>query len=171
MKKIVFTISVFLIHVLAAAQELDPSLLMKPLSNSWPTYSGDYSGKRYSSLTQINRSNVKNLTLAWTLRVTGGTSADGGGRRGGSGGASAPTIVGGEGTGDGSLGASGGPRVSGAILQVKGILYFSAPDNAWAVDAIDGHEIWHYFWKTKGGTHIGNRGLGMWGDLALPGDA
>jgi alcohol dehydrogenase (cytochrome c) len=36
------------------------------------------------------------------------------------------------------------------------------PDNAWAVDARDGTELWHYFWKTKGGTHIGNRGLGMW---------
>ena len=24
--------------------------------------------------------------------------------------------------------------------------------------------LWHYFWKTKGGTHIGNRGLGMWGN-------
>ena len=36
------------------------------------------------------------------------------------------------------------------------------PDNAWAVDARDGRELWHYFWKTKGGTHIGNRGLGMW---------
>ncbi len=23
-------------------------------------------------------------------------------------------------------------------------------------------EIWHYFWKTRGGTHIGNRGLAMW---------
>ena len=47
---------------------------------------------------------------------------------------------------------------------MNGILYFSTPDNAWAVDARDGHEIWHYFWKTKGGTHIGNRGLGMWGN-------
>ena len=36
------------------------------------------------------------------------------------------------------------------------------PDNAWALDARDGHEIWHYFWKTRGGTHIANRGLGMW---------
>ena len=36
------------------------------------------------------------------------------------------------------------------------------PDNAWAVNARDGTELWHYFWKTKGGTHIGNRGLGMW---------
>ena len=32
-----------------------------------------------------------------------------------------------------------------------------------AVDARDGRVLWHYFWKTKGGTHIGNRGLGMWG--------
>ena len=38
------------------------------------------------------------------------------------------------------------------------------PDNAWALDARDGHELWHYFWKTSGGTHIGNRGLGMYGN-------
>ena len=30
-----------------------------------------------------------------------------------------------------------------------------------ALDARDGHERWHYYWKTKGGTHIGNRGLGI----------
>ena len=24
--------------------------------------------------------------------------------------------------------------------------------------------LWHYFWKTKGGTHIGNRGMGMYRD-------
>ncbi len=30
------------------------------------------------------------------------------------------------------------------------------------MDARDGQEIWHYVWKTRGGTHIGNRGLGMW---------
>jgi alcohol dehydrogenase (cytochrome c) len=47
---------------------------------------------------------------------------------------------------------------------VNGTLYFTTPDNAWAVDARDGHELWHYFWKTKGGTHIGNRGVGMWND-------
>ena len=50
------------------------------------------------------------------------------------------------------------------FCEVNGILYFSTPDNAWAMDARDGHELWHYFWKTKGGTHIGNRGLGMWGN-------
>jgi outer membrane protein assembly factor BamB len=29
-------------------------------------------------------------------------------------------------------------------------------------DARDGHELWRYFWKTRGGTHIGNRGAGLW---------
>ena len=58
--------------------------------------------------------------------------------------------------------AGGGANIKGAILQVGGVLYVSAPDNAWAIDARDGRELWHYFWKTKGGTHIGSRGVGMW---------
>ncbi len=36
---------------------------------SWPTYNGDYSGKRFSPLTQINPSNVGNLALAWAYRT------------------------------------------------------------------------------------------------------
>ena len=43
-------------------------------------------------------------------------------------------------------------------------MYITAPDNAWALDARDGRELWHYFWKTKGGTHIARRGIGMWND-------
>ena len=150
----------------AAAQGLDPAAILKPLSQDWPTYSGDYSGMRYSRLTQINQSNVKNLTLAWTSRVTAGPPAAGGfggfgGGRGG--GLAAPTIVGGEGTGEtGGGGFGGGVNIRASVLAVEGTLYLSTPDNAWAVDARDGHTIWHYFWKTKGGTHIGNRGLGMW---------
>ena len=46
--------------------------------------------------------------------------------------------------------------------MVDGTLYVSTPDNAWAIDARDGRELWHYYWKTRGGTHIANRGLGMW---------
>lgn len=134
---------------------LDPALLLKPLGDSWPTYSGDYSGRRYSSLKQINQSNVKDLTLAWVMHVTTGP---GGGGRGG-----VPTIEGGVAqTSSGMGGGSGNIRAS--ILEVNGILYFATPDNAWAVDARDGHTLWHYYWRTRGGTHIGNRGLGMWGD-------
>ena len=133
------------------APGLDPADLLKPLKYSWPTYSGDYSGKRYSALDQINQSTVKHLTLAWMTRVTAGTGQGGRGRR-------AP-IVGGEGPGDLAI---GGGTIKASAIEVDGVLYFTMPDNAWAVDARDGTELWHYFWKTKGGTHIGNRGLGMW---------
>lgn len=152
----------FLFAVLLAGQGLDPSHILKPLADDWPTYSGDYSGKRYSKLTQINQSNVKNLTLAWVTRFTAGVGNAGGGGRGFGPGAT-PTIIGGEGTGEAGVGGFGGAtNFRGSILEVNGILYASMPDNAWAVDARDGRVLWHYFWKTKGGTHIGNRGLGMW---------
>src|SRR5580658_6791284 len=142
--------------LVSAQGPLDPALLMKPLGDSWPTYSGDYSGKRYSSLTQINQSNVKNLTLGWVSRVASGS---GGGGRG-----AAPTIVGGVAQTESTAGGAGGTNIRASILEVNGILYFSTPDNAWAMDARDGHELWHFYWRTRGGTHIGNRGLGMWGN-------
>jgi alcohol dehydrogenase (cytochrome c) len=131
---------------------LDPADLRKPLRDSWPTYSGDYTGKRYSTLDQINQSTVTHLTLAWSTQVTPGA------QRGRGFGRPSP-IVGGEGPGDINV---GGGTIKASALEVEGILYFTMPDNAWAVDARDGAELWHYFWKTKGGTHIGNRGLGMW---------
>jgi alcohol dehydrogenase (cytochrome c) len=149
---------------------LDPALIYKPLSDSWLTYSGDYTGRRYSALTQINQSTVKNLSLAWVGRLSGPPAAGaaagapgfgGPGGRGGGGGGGGATIIGGEGTGDFG-GGGGSPSIKGAILEHDGVLYLSAPDHAWAVDARDGHELWHYFWKTRGGTHIGSRGVGLW---------
>jgi len=76
---------------------------------------------------------------------------------------SAPTIVGGEGPGD--LNFGGGASVKGAILAVNDVLYVTAPDNTWALDARDGRLLWQYFWKTKGGTHIGSRGAALWHDF------
>jgi alcohol dehydrogenase (cytochrome c) len=160
MKKPLLTAALSLIAagvLLGRTVELDPSLLLKPLSDSWPTYSGDYSGKRYSALKLVNKLNVRHMTLAWTARMNANPEEDG------FSGGGASTIVGGEGP-DESLAAAGGVTLKGSILQVNGVLYVSAPDNVWAVDAHDGHVIWHYFWKTKGGTHIANRGVGMYGD-------
>lgn len=57
------------------AQGLDPAALLKPPVDTWPTYNGDYSGRRFSSLTQINSSNVHQLSLAWAARFIG-TSGD-----------------------------------------------------------------------------------------------
>jgi len=163
LRRLILTTSIALAPVLVMGQGqsqsgLDPASLLKPLGDSWPTYSGDYTGRRYSSLTQVNQATVKHLTLAWTARVAGGPATAGGfGGRGGGGGGT--VIVGGEGTGDFP---AGGASIKGAILQVEGVLYVTAPDNVWALDARDGHELWRYFWKTKGGTHIGNRGAAMW---------
>ena len=63
-----------------------PRRSRKPLADSWPTYSGDYTGRRYSALKQINTGNVKSLTLAWVARVNPGSvnaGAGGGGFGGG----------------------------------------------------------------------------------------
>ena len=49
-------------------------------------------------------------------------------------------------------------------LMVDGVLYLTAPDHVWAVDARNGKEIWHKAFETKGGWHIGNRGVGISGN-------
>ncbi|MEO7145099.1 MAG: acido-empty-quinoprotein group A [Bryobacteraceae bacterium] len=131
------------------AQTLDPALLTKPATNAWPTYNGDYSGRRFSTLTQIDQSNVKHLTLAWVTRAIAGPGFG--------------TIVGGEGPAP-SESAGSPSSIKATPLMVNGILYFANPDNAYAVDARSGRVLWHYYWKTRGGIHIGNRGMGMYGN-------
>src|SRR5579871_4926176 len=108
---------------------LDPAEILKPLANQWTTYSGDYTGKRYSSLKAINQSTIKNLSLSWVTRFNtacgpNGTGAGapgpgGGGFGRGGGGAAAPINVGGFGAGD--LNTCGGARLGGGILMVDGI--------------------------------------------------
>jgi alcohol dehydrogenase (cytochrome c) len=153
LRRFVVAIALVVISVTAAGQRqgLDPALLTKPPTDAWPTYHGDYSGRRFSTLTQINAQNVKNLTLAWIYRLNTSTTN---------------AIVGGEGpeTPPASAGGFGPPTIKSTPLMVDSVLYFSAPDHVWAVDARTGREIWHYFWRTRGGIHIGNRGVGMYGD-------
>ena len=48
-----------------APAALTLSQIEKPTPDSWPTYNGDYSGKRFSALTKITAANVKNISLAW----------------------------------------------------------------------------------------------------------
>ena len=113
-------------------------------TDAWPTYHGDYTGRRYSTLKQINTSNVKNLTLAWVYRLN--LSRTG-------------AIVGGEGP---DTPPSGGtPAIKSTPLMINGNLYFSVPDHVWSIDARTGRELWHFAWKTRGGDHIGNRGVGI----------
>ncbi len=107
-----------------AAQGLDPAALLRPATDTWPTYNGDYSGGRFSALDQINAGNVGSLTLAWVFQTHA-------------------------------------LAIKSTPLEVNGVLYFTVPDNVWAVDARFGREIWHYQ-RTSEGDHIGHRGLGMY---------
>jgi alcohol dehydrogenase (cytochrome c) len=151
---------------------LDPATIKKPLADSWLTYSGDYSGRRYSALTEINQATVKNLTLAWVAKLAAGLPSGGfgggrggrggGGGGGGRGGGGEGVIVGGEGAEEFAF--SGTPTVKGSILKAGDVLYVTAPDNVWALSVYDGRQLWRYFWKTRGGTHIGNRGAALWHD-------
>ena len=115
------------------AQELTPDALKHPPSDTWPTYNGDYSGRRNSPLTQVNPSNVGDLGLQWIYR-----------------------------TADTELSGFAG-SIKSTPLLVKGVLYFTMPDNVWAVDARTGSQIWHYKYPSNPGVHIGSRGVGMYG--------
>jgi alcohol dehydrogenase (cytochrome c) len=42
-------------------------LLTQPVGENWPSYNGDYTGRRFSSLAKINRSNVAQLRAAWVF--------------------------------------------------------------------------------------------------------
>src|SRR4051812_8906658 len=57
------------LSVVLSAQQVDPSLLLKPTPDSWPTYHGDYSGQHHSRLAQITSDNVKQITLSWAFNT------------------------------------------------------------------------------------------------------
>ena len=120
------------IAIVNAQTPLDPAKLLKPGTDSWPSYNGDYTGRRFSTLNKINASNINALSLAWMFRVnTGGTG---------------PTTI------------------KGTPVVFDGVMYLTVPDHVWAIDARTGRQIWHHGWTSKGGIHIGNRGVAVLND-------
>jgi acido-empty-quinoprotein group A len=112
-----------------SAQGLDLSKLVQPPTDTWPSYNGDYSGRRYSTLAQINQDNVHSLTLSWAFQTR----------------AQIP--------------------VSATPIEVNGILYFTLPNDVWAVDARTGRQIWHVNRPAQGGLPgAGHRGVAMYKD-------
>jgi alcohol dehydrogenase (cytochrome c) len=68
-KKVLAILSLGLLFATcSSAQELDPGTILKPPADTWPTFNGDYSGRRFSPLTQINKENVGSMTLAWAFQ-------------------------------------------------------------------------------------------------------
>src|SRR4026209_822060 len=66
--------SVLLLSTVLSAQQpgLTNAQIEKPAATSWPTYNGDYSGRRYSTLAKINAANVKHLSVAWIYDLPAG---------------------------------------------------------------------------------------------------
>src|SRR3989441_10451010 len=91
-------------------------------TDAWPTYAGDYSQRRYSTLRQIDQTNVRHLTLAWVRRLTAGPDAGEGRWFGPPPGP--PAITGGVAEQPGTIpgATSGSTRLSGAHLHGNGIL-------------------------------------------------
>src|SRR5258706_12114373 len=81
---------------MGSAQTLDPQKLLQPTTDTWPTYNGDYSGRRYSTLKQINAENIGSLAVNWMFRANVGP------QRG-----------------------IGNPEIKSTPLLVNGILYFT----------------------------------------------
>jgi alcohol dehydrogenase (cytochrome c) len=132
--RLVTLISLCLSSGVLHGQTLDHKFLLQPPTEIWPTYNGDYSGRRYSPLTQINQNSIGSLAISWMYRVNVGA------QRG-----------------------VGAPQIKSTPLLVEGVLYFTVPDHVYAVDARTGEELWHYEWVDKGGHLVGNRGVGMYG--------
>ncbi len=65
-----FTFLVASVLPALSGQMLDPAKLLQSPTDTWPTYHGDYSGRRYSELKQIDSANVHALSLAWVTRFT-----------------------------------------------------------------------------------------------------
>lgn len=116
------------------AVSLDPHSLGAAPTTTWPTFNGDYSGRRYSTLTQIDAANVSQLAQQWVFHITSV-----GAQRG------APV-----------------PMIKCTPLLIDGVLYITIPDHVWAIDAQAGKELWHYDWVDHGGHLVGQRGVALW---------
>src|SRR6476620_3373168 len=107
--------------LLAQSRGVDTAAQLRPPTDSWPTYSGDLTGRRYSPLKSIDKTNVKQLSLAWVARgFTDGTGAAGRssvapGPGGGGGGSAYPLVV--SGLGSGEFNAGGPSAIRGSILM------------------------------------------------------
>jgi alcohol dehydrogenase (cytochrome c) len=103
------------------------------IADDWPSYNGDPTGRRYSSLSQITPANVKTLRAQWVFHSTS----------------------------PGTLEAT--------PVVVNGIMYLTASNDAYALNASDGRMLWHYSRAISNGLvddasgHI-SRGVALWGN-------
>jgi PQQ-dependent dehydrogenase (methanol/ethanol family) len=83
--------------------------IARPRPGTWPTYHGNESGNRFSSLDQINTGNVSRLSPQWMFTLPGAPRA-----------------------------------LEVTPVVVDGVMYVTSVNEAYALDARSGREIWHY---------------------------
>jgi alcohol dehydrogenase (cytochrome c) len=99
---------------------------------SWPAYNGDPRGNRYTTLTQIDRTNVARLAPRWMF----------------------------------TLSNTGNLQVTPVVAD--GIMYVTAVNEVYALDAGSGRQIWHFQRpRTPGAPAWANRGVAVAGHRAF----
>jgi len=119
--------------VSTAINVLPADLLVKPPAANWTSYNGDYTGRRYSSLSQITPSNVGQLRTQWVFH------------------------------------ARNSDHLEVTPVVVNGVMFVTAANDAFALDARTGRTIWRHSRQTSEGLiddaarHL-NRGVALWHD-------
>ncbi len=118
-------------HVAASSAVSAADLLASPVGANWTSYNGDYTGRRYSSLREINAANVAQLRAVWVFHP-GNTQ-----------------------------------RLEATPVVVNGVMYVTAANDAFALDARTGRVLWHHQRPESPGllddaaAHK-NRGVAVW---------
>jgi alcohol dehydrogenase (cytochrome c) len=108
-------------------------LLVSPPEANWTSYNGDYTGRRYSRLAQINAATVPRLQAAWVFH------------------------------------ASNSNRLENTPVVVNGMMFVTAANDTFALDAVTGRVVWHHSRPISEGLiddasqHL-NRGIAIWHD-------
>ena len=116
-----------------------PTAAQSPEASDWGYYGGDMFGQRYSSLDQINRVNVRRLSVAWTYR-----------------------------TGELGAGFAQARRLTFEATPVLafGRLYLETGTNiVIALDPVSGHELWRFdprVDRTRRYAESTARGVSVW---------
>lgn len=116
----------------SAVIDVQPSdLNAKSPGDNWLSYNGDFSGRRYSSLLQINGSNVSQLRAQWVFHTN---NTD---------------------------------RMEVTPVVVNGVMFVTAANDTYALDARTGRTLWHHSRPNSDGLiddasrHI-SRGVAVW---------
>jgi quinoprotein glucose dehydrogenase len=121
---------------------------VEPRNGEWAAYGRDAGGSRFSPLTQIDRTNVATLHVAWMFRT---------------------------GEMDSAFRTSRQTRFEATPLMVAGTLYFATPlGRVFALDAETGSPRWTYDAKVDRQADWGdfaNRGVSLWRDPSARRDA